>query len=143
MRGDLQHHITDDIYAATGAYRSFHILIALVCAFELLCHQIDFKNAFINADMDDEIYTACPPGMERQERFGNCSKRCTGCVNHQSYGSMNLYHSSRVWDSIIAQMSHAYLSTTKQDSSCFSMWTIFLLLHDKNAFTTSTNSRQQ
>ena len=62
VRGDLQHHITDDIYAATGAYRSFRILMAIVCAFELLCHQIDFKNAFINADMDDEIYTTCAPG---------------------------------------------------------------------------------
>jgi hypothetical protein len=59
---DLQHHISDDIYAATGAYRSFRILMALVCAVGLLCHQIDFKNAFINADMDDEIYTTCPPG---------------------------------------------------------------------------------
>lgn len=62
VRGDLQHHTSDDIYAATGAYRSFRILMALVCAFGLLCHQIDFKNAFINADMDDEIYTTCPPG---------------------------------------------------------------------------------
>jgi hypothetical protein len=36
--------------------------MALVCAFELLCHQIDFKNAFTNTDMDEEIYTTCPPG---------------------------------------------------------------------------------
>lgn len=63
VRGDLQHHTTDDIYAATGAYRSFRILMALVCAFGLLCHQIDFKNAFTNADMDDEVYTTCPPGF--------------------------------------------------------------------------------
>jgi hypothetical protein len=62
VRGDLQHHVSDDIYAATGAYRSFRILMALVCAFGLLCHQIDFKNAFTNADMDEEVYTACPPG---------------------------------------------------------------------------------
>jgi hypothetical protein len=62
VRGDLQHHTSNDIYAATGAYRSFRILMALVCAFQLLCHQIDFKNAFTNADMDEEIYTTCPPG---------------------------------------------------------------------------------
>ena len=62
VRGDLQHHVSDDIYAVTGAYRSFRILMALVCAFGLLCHQIDFKNAFTNADMDEEVYTACPPG---------------------------------------------------------------------------------
>lgn len=63
VRGDLQHHMTDEVYAATGAYRSFRILMALVSAFGLLCHQIDFKNAFTNADMDDEVYTTCPPGF--------------------------------------------------------------------------------
>lgn len=62
VRGDLQHHTGDDIYAATGAYRSFRVLMALVCAFGLICHQIDFKNAFINAHMDEEVYTTCPPG---------------------------------------------------------------------------------
>src|SRR5438046_35623 len=61
VRGELQHHTGVDIYAATGAYRSFRILMALVCAFRLICHQIDFKNAFINADMDEEVYTTCPP----------------------------------------------------------------------------------
>jgi hypothetical protein len=55
--------MTDEIYAATGTYRSFRILMALVSAFGLLCHQIDFKNAFTNADMDDEVYTTCPPGF--------------------------------------------------------------------------------
>jgi hypothetical protein len=55
--------MTDEIYAATGAYRSFRILMALVSAFGLLYHQIDFKNAFTNADMDDEVYTTCPPGF--------------------------------------------------------------------------------
>jgi hypothetical protein len=34
--------------------------MALVSAFGLLCHH---KNAFKNADMDDEVYTTCPPGF--------------------------------------------------------------------------------
>ncbi|KAJ0120393.1 hypothetical protein HZ326_31720, partial [Fusarium oxysporum f. sp. albedinis] len=54
VRGDLQHHSGEDIYAATGAYRSFRILMAL-------------------------------------ERSGDCSKRSTVCVSHQSSGSMSLH----------------------------------------------------
>lgn len=65
VRGDLQHKVYDDLYTTTGAYRSFRIIMALVCAFGLLCHQIDFKNAFTNADIDEEIYTTCPPGYRR------------------------------------------------------------------------------
>jgi hypothetical protein len=37
--------------------------MALVSAFGLLCHQIDFKNAFTNADIDDDVYTICLPGF--------------------------------------------------------------------------------
>jgi hypothetical protein len=78
VRGDLQHHVNDEIYAATGAYRSFRILMALVCAFDLECHQIDFKNAFINADMDDEIYTACPPGYNKPGKVWKLLKALYG-----------------------------------------------------------------
>jgi hypothetical protein len=78
VRGDLQHHVSDEIYAATGAYRSFRILMALVCAFDLECHQIDFKNAFINANMDDEIYTACPPGYSKPGKVWKLLKALYG-----------------------------------------------------------------
>jgi hypothetical protein len=78
VRGDLQHNTTDDIYAATGAYRSFRILMALVCAFGLLCHQIDFKNAFTNADIDDEIYTTCPPGYSKPGKVWKLLKALYG-----------------------------------------------------------------
>ena len=78
VRGDLQHHTGDDIYAATGAYRSFRILMALVCAFGLICHQIDFKNAFINADMDEEVYTTCPPGYGQSGKVWKLLKALYG-----------------------------------------------------------------
>ena len=78
VRGDLQHHVNDEMYAATGAYRSFRILMALVCAFDLECHQIDFKNAFINANMDEEIYTACPPGYSKPGKVWKLLKALYG-----------------------------------------------------------------
>jgi hypothetical protein len=61
VKGDVQNNVSDDIYAATGAYRTFSILMASVCAFRLLCHQVDFKNAFTKEDIDDEVYTTCTP----------------------------------------------------------------------------------
>jgi hypothetical protein len=78
VRGDLQHHVSNDIYAATGAYRSFRILMALVCAFGLLCHQIDFKNAFTNANMNKEVYTACPPGYRQPGKVWKLRKALYG-----------------------------------------------------------------
>jgi hypothetical protein len=78
VRGDLQHHSGEDIYAATGAYRSFRILMALVCAFGLLCHQVDFKNAFVNAEMDEEVYTTCPPGYGQSGKVWRLLKALYG-----------------------------------------------------------------
>nr|QCF41193.1 CcxB [Bipolaris sorokiniana] len=78
VRGDLQHNVSDDIYAATGAYRSLRILMALVAAFGLLCHQTDFKNAFTNAEMDEEVYTTCPPGYNQPGKVWKLRKALYG-----------------------------------------------------------------
>jgi hypothetical protein len=64
VRGDLQYQTDNDFYAATGAYRSFRLLMALVCAFGLICQQVDVKNAFTNAHMDEEVYCYAPQGFE-------------------------------------------------------------------------------
>ena len=77
-RGDLQHYTGEDIYAATGAYRSFRILMAIVCAYGFICHQIDFKLAFINAYMDEEVYTTCPPGYGRPGKVWRLLKALYG-----------------------------------------------------------------
>jgi hypothetical protein len=66
VRGDLQDITGVDVYAATGAYRSLRILLALVAAFDLICDSADVKNAFLNAILspDEIVYVRCPPGFE-------------------------------------------------------------------------------
>jgi len=67
VRGDLQDITEVDVYAATGAYRSLRILMALVAAFGLICHSADVTNAFLNAllGIDEIVYVQCPPGYEK------------------------------------------------------------------------------
>jgi hypothetical protein len=64
VRGDLQQDLGGDVYAATGAYRTFRILMSLVAAFDLICHSADVTNAFLNAPMKEEVYVKCPPGFD-------------------------------------------------------------------------------
>jgi hypothetical protein len=52
--------------------------MALVCAFGLICHQVDFKNAFVNADMDEEVYTTCPPGYGQSGKVWRLLKALYG-----------------------------------------------------------------
>ena len=64
VRGDLQATSTEDLYAATGAYRTFRILCAIMAYFDLDCDQLDVINAFVNAWLDEVVYVDCPPGYK-------------------------------------------------------------------------------
>src|SRR5579871_1963199 len=64
-RGDLQLGVNkQDVAAITGAYRTFRLLMALVAAFDLDVIQLDAVNAFVNADLDEEIYITRPDGYK-------------------------------------------------------------------------------
>ena len=68
-RGDLQLGVNkQDVAAMTGAYKTFRMLMALVAAFDLNVIQLDAVNAFINADLDENIYISCPEGYKEAGR---------------------------------------------------------------------------
>jgi hypothetical protein len=69
VRGDLQLGVTkEDVSAITGAYRTFRLLMALTAAFDLDVIQLDAINAFVNADLDEDIYLSCPQGYKEKGR---------------------------------------------------------------------------
>jgi len=66
VRGDQQARSNkQDTYAATLAGRSFRTLIAIAARFDLELLQYDAVNAFVNADLDEEVYMKMPPGQRR------------------------------------------------------------------------------
>jgi len=68
-RGDLQLGVNkQDVAALTGAYRTFRLLMALAAAFDLDVIQLDAINAFINADLDEDVYISCPDGYKEAGR---------------------------------------------------------------------------
>ena len=66
VRGDLQ-TTEQDTYAATLAARTFRALMAISAAFDLEAHQFDAVNAFVNSDLDEEIYCQPPEGYQRPD----------------------------------------------------------------------------
>lgn len=68
-RGDLQLGVHKrDVQAITGAYRTFRLLMALVAAFDLEIIHLDAINAFVNADVDEEIYITMPEGYKEGDK---------------------------------------------------------------------------
>jgi hypothetical protein len=72
VRGDLQKlNPHEDVYAATATFKTFRTLMSLAAAFDLEVWQLDAVNAFVNADIDDDVYISLPEGYSQK---GLCLK---------------------------------------------------------------------
>ena len=63
VRGDLQIQSRDDTYAATLAAKVFRACMSLTAIFNLDAQQYDVVNAFLNSELDEEIYVRMPDGF--------------------------------------------------------------------------------
>ena len=66
VRGDLQLGVHKrDVYAITATFKTFRLIMALVAAFNLEVIHLDAVNAFVNADVDEEVYIIMPEGYKK------------------------------------------------------------------------------
>ena len=78
VRGDLQEMNTQDVYAATLAFKIFRSLIALVAAFGLETRQLDAVDASLNAKNDDPVYCFLPDGYRQPGKVTKVSRALYG-----------------------------------------------------------------
>jgi hypothetical protein len=57
----------EDTYAATLTARSFRALMAISAIFDLDAFQYDAVNAFVNSELDEEVYVDLPDGFKDKE----------------------------------------------------------------------------
>ena len=62
-----------DTYAPVARITSIRVLMALASIFDLYVHQMDVKTAFLNGDLDEEVYMEQPEGFVMS---GNEKKVC-------------------------------------------------------------------
>ena len=53
----------NDTFSPVSSKDSFRIVMALVAHFDLELHQMDVKTAFLNGDLDEDVYMAQPEGF--------------------------------------------------------------------------------
>ena len=61
----------NETFSPVSCKDSFRIIMALVAHYDLELHQMDVKTAFLNGDLEENVYMAQPKGfvMEEKERM--------------------------------------------------------------------------
>ena len=57
-----------ETFAPVAKINSTRILLSLAVNFNWLLHQLDIKNAFLNGDLEEEVFMNLPPGFEEKLR---------------------------------------------------------------------------
>jgi hypothetical protein len=54
----------DEVFAPTSSYGSRRTLLATAAAKNMEIHQVDVKTAFLNGELEEEVYVTQPPGFD-------------------------------------------------------------------------------
>ena len=76
-KGFKQQHGKDyfEVYAATGNYKVMRAHLSLVAKFDHEMEQLDVPTAFLNADVDEDVYMEMPEGYRRGQDGMVCKLR--------------------------------------------------------------------
>jgi hypothetical protein len=89
-----------DTYAPVARIASIRVLLALASIFNLYVHQMDVKTAFLNGDLDEEVYMEQPEGFimhEHEKKLCKLVKSLYGLKQapkqwHEKFGYVILSH---------------------------------------------------
>jgi hypothetical protein len=119
VRGDLQIMTSEEKRATTLAARTARAVLALVAAFGWNTRQLDAMNAFLNSELDEEVYTEMPEGFRRS---GSCWR-----LSRALYG---LRRAPRLWQlEVIRVLTKLGLKQVPEDPCLFVTDGIILLIY--------------
>src|SRR5277367_853585 len=84
----------DETYAPVAKFTSIRALIAIGASHDFEMHQMDVKTAFLNGDLNEEIYMTVPEGIDHDITSAVCK------LNRTLY---SLKQSPRMWNQRIDQ----------------------------------------
>lgn len=99
-----------ETFSPVSTKDSFRVIMAMVAQFDLILHQMDVKTAFLNGDLDEEIYMRQPEGFIKDGKVNLVCK-----LNRSIYG---LKQASRQWYLKFDQVVQANGFTENQVDEC-------------------------
>jgi hypothetical protein len=62
----------NEIYAPTASFAARRVLLSVAAARDMEVHQVDIKTAFLNGDLEEDVYMRQPPGFDNGDSFRVC-----------------------------------------------------------------------
>nr|GEY63909.1 zinc finger, CCHC-type [Tanacetum cinerariifolium] len=91
-----------DTYALVARITTIRLLLALAAIHNLVIHQMNVKAAFLNGDLDEEVYMKQPEGFVMP---GNEHKVSSAAAGKEAEWLRNLVHEIPIWPKPIAPIS--------------------------------------
>ncbi|RVW64787.1 Retrovirus-related Pol polyprotein from transposon RE1 [Vitis vinifera] len=66
--------LPEETFALVAKLNSIRVLLLVVVNLDWNLHQLDVKNAFLNGELEEEVYMKIPPSMETPENSGKVCK---------------------------------------------------------------------
>ena len=85
----------DETFSPTARVTSIRMLSQIAAEFGMSIHQVDFRNAFLNSEIDRNVYVRQPVGFEK---FSSTNEPLVCKLNKSLYG---LKQSSRNWNQLL------------------------------------------
>ena len=104
----------NETFAPVVKVQTLRILFAIAANNDLIIHQVDINTAFLNGDLDEEVYVENPPGCEKFSKNQVCRlKSLYGLKQKSLYG---LKQAPRAWNKTLVRfLSEFGLSQLKTD----------------------------
>jgi hypothetical protein len=85
--------VTTDVFAYGSNLVALRMLLSMTVNADLEMHPLDVKMAFLNGNLDEEVYLPPPKGAKVcQIRCGAYQKHCTVCNRQRRLGTKGLNH---------------------------------------------------
>ena len=80
----------EEVFAPVARLDSVRLLLAIAAQEKWEVHHLDVKSAFLNGDLEEEVYVEQPPGfikLGEEGRVLRLRKGCTGSAKHHGHGT--------------------------------------------------------